>query len=35
MLVWKRLGLRLIPFLPFIILIIAVLVAVYHVKVYW
>jgi hypothetical protein len=28
-------GMRVIPFLPFVILAIAVIVAIYHIKVYW
>lgn len=31
----KRTGLRLLPFLPFIILLLAVAVAIYHIEAYW
>jgi|GEM_PF-1152912 len=31
----KAAGLKLLPFLPFIILAIAILVAIYHIRVYW
>jgi hypothetical protein len=31
----KAAGRKLLPFLPFIILAIAILVAIYHIKVYW
>ncbi len=32
---FARIGLQLMPFLPFVILLIAVLVAFYHIRVYW
>ncbi len=31
----KRIGIKAIPYLPFIVLGLAVIVAVYHIKVYW
>ena len=31
----KAAGLKLLPYLPFIILAIAILVAIYHIKIYW
>lgn len=31
----KEIGLQLIPFLPFLILAVAIVVAIYHIKVYW
>ena len=31
----RRIGLKVIPYLPFIVLGLAVIVAVYHIKVYW
>ncbi len=32
---FKKVGRRLIPFLPFVILAVAILVAIYHIKIYW
>ena len=32
---FKKIGIRLIPSLPLIVLIVAAIVAVYHIKVYW
>jgi len=31
----KKIGLQLIPLLPFIILVLAVIVAIYHINAYW
>lgn len=31
----KKIGLQLIPFLPFLILAAAIVVAIYHIKAYW